>query len=1072
MKKWLLLTLTIVLSIVLITSVFAMTGGFKQINHSQKPVLWQEREMINYIPAERDLDLWRSVRLPAAPMVEEILQKSGKITNDTSPLEIEQAIQAWYQKARKTVYTGPDPVAYKRLIARERALLNSDAESLAIQEDPFPTPKKSLLGVTVEFSPPGGSEEITRTFPIDPSDPSLGCEVITQTFPALSFGDDPPPGPRDNTAFYKDGGFTVEDYRSAFFGIGPDAGYGIVREDLGGIDLSGYSLNNYLLEMSRGTYTTTGDILEAPVVVPHAHEYYGMGEYDEDEDTGDCLVDEYSDERYGEYIHDVIDAVIVEYGDTVDWSQFDADNDHVIDLLVTIHAGYAFQNGGGYDRLSTSSSTLFPIARQIGGLSTPEDTSDDYFVEGFNVDPEQLDVGGIQEEYEHQFGLPDLYAVDGSTSNAWWGAHSAGVWGGELGGTRPVGHNLWQDWMLGWRDPLVIDYNDPLLLTGNLEVDIGRARYTPEGTEDGVVVRLPEEIVNIQNEAGEGIGWYSTSGDLMDKRVTKQFDLSSATEPITFTFDAYWDIEKDWDYGYLEVSTDDGSSWTTLPDMDGVLTDFDPNTSNLGWGVTGSGSGNLRFDLSAYADSAIGLRFRYLTDTAVSNPGWWVDNISLSDINGVIYENDLENDFSDWVNEGWIVVPMEQVNQRYYTIEWRDNNGFDKSLDDPYYTVYDTSIEPPPEMEVDRLPATTPGMVIAYRDMGQGFDLYISDDLTTGISSGPKYGLITIDSHFEAVRFDTKFDTYQDGWIGYRINGRTKSGHAAFGTMPTNSWTARLGYDYDLDEYLEEPMETKTWPTMPAVQAFHDSFGYYPGLYYPGIGGSNYYHAWDASAAIPAKEPYSTRITDLEGNIIYDLQGTPGGPAGLGTGNPGDEHVQYGLHAEVVAGTDEKATIRLWNSLFEVNSSAKAYNLLTVGITGTLTFSIDENIGGYLYDPYFVIELPANLEYVGGSSSELLALDNSYASVDQIMTQINSMGFDTLLSQAKVQSEDVKYLVWSSEDIGTKLGTSYSFDVKRIEEGESVLHAWYFKNGTEQFQEEDLPVEFMSFKNYIPFVAK
>jgi len=1071
MKKWIWVTTSIAISIVLLIAAVAMLGGVKQLNNSQNPILWQEAEVVEYIPTERNLNMWRSVRLPSAPLVEEILRKSGKITDESLPLEVEQAIQVWYQMASKTAYFGPDPVAYRQLMDREKALLDPYADIAAIQEEEYPTPEKSLLGVAVEFYPPNGSEEISRTYPVDPSDPSLGCEVITQTFPALSLGGDPPPGPRDNFAFYKESGFTVDDYRSAFFEIGPDAGYGIVREDLGGIDLSGISLNNYLLEMSRGTYTTTGDILDAPVTVPHAHEYYGMGVYYEDE-GGNCVVDAFSDERYDEYIQDVIDAVIVEYADTIDWSMFDADNDHVIDLLVTIHAGYAYQNGGGDDRLSTTSSNLFPNMRQIGGLSTPGDTSDDYFVEGFNVDPEQLDVGGIQEEYEHQFGLPDLYTVDGATSNAWWGAHSAGAWGGELGGTRPVGHNLWQDWMLGWRDPLVIDYNDPLLLTGNLEVDIGRARYTPEGTEDGVVVRLPEEIVNIQNEAGEGIGWYSTSGDLMDKRVTKQFDLSSATAPITFTFDAYWDIEKDWDYGYIEVSIDDGATWDSLPDLDAVLTDSNPNGSNLGWGLTGSGSGSLRFDLSAYAGETIGLRFRYLTDTAVSNPGWWVDNINLTDSSGMIYENDLEEDFSDWLNEGWIVVPVEQVNQRYYTIEWRDNNGFDKSLDDPYYVAYSTPVEPPPELDVDRLPASTPGMIIAYRDMGQGFDYYISDDLETGISYGPKYGLITIDSHFEAVRFDTKFDGFQDGWVGYTMYGRTKSGHAAFGTMPTNSWTARLGYDYDLGEYLEDPIENKTWASMPPVQAFHDSFGYYPGLYYPGTGGLVYEHDWDSSAAIPAKEPYSTRVTDLEGNILYELHGAPIGPAGLGTGNPGDENLQYGLHVEVVDGTDESATIRLWNSLFEVNSSAKAYNLLTVGITGTLTFSIDENIGGYLYDPYFVIELPANLEYVGGSSSELLTLDNSYASIDQIMTQINSMGFDTLLSQAKVQSEDVKYLVWSSEDIGTKLGASYSFDVKRIEEGESVLHAWYFKNGTEQFQEEDLPVEFMSFKNYIPFVAK
>ena len=228
------------------------------------------------------------------------------------------------------------------------------------------------------------------------------------------------------------------------------------------------------------------------------------------------------------YAPDVIAAIVDQYGDTVDWSQFDADGDQIIDLLVIIHAGYGFQNGGGEDRLSTSSSSLFPNLIQIGGTTTPE-TDDDYYVEGFNVDPEQLDVGAIQEEFEHQFGLPDMYSTDANNSNAWWAAHSSGVWGGPLGGTRPVGHNLWQDWVLGWRDPMIIDYDDPQLVTGKLEVDLGRARYTPESTEDGVIIRLPDEGVLVENLAGDGVGWWSDSGDLMDHRVYREFDLITAT---------------------------------------------------------------------------------------------------------------------------------------------------------------------------------------------------------------------------------------------------------------------------------------------------------------------------------------------------------------------------------------------------------------------------------------------------------------------------------------------------------------------------------------------------------------
>ncbi|MCB0228363.1 MAG: hypothetical protein KDH90_04390, partial [Anaerolineae bacterium] len=145
-------------------------------------------------------------------------------------------------------------------------------------------------------------------------------------------------------------------YQEAIFGVGPDAGYGVIDHPvLGPVDLSGYTLQNYLLEMSRGAYSIGGSVLPDPVSVNHSQEYYGYAEYSED-GTGRCAAPVFSDAHPGEYIYDTIDAIKAQYNDTLDCSQFDANGDHVIDLLVTIHAGYGFQNGGGEDRLNTSSS--------------------------------------------------------------------------------------------------------------------------------------------------------------------------------------------------------------------------------------------------------------------------------------------------------------------------------------------------------------------------------------------------------------------------------------------------------------------------------------------------------------------------------------------------------------------------------------------------------------------------------------------------------------------------------------------------------------------------------------------
>ncbi len=86
--------------------------------------------------------------------------------------------------------------------------------------------------------------------------------------------------------------------------------------------------------------------------------------------------------------------------------------------------------------------------------------------------------------------------------------------------------------------------------------------------------------------------------------------------------------------------------------------------------------------------SSVWTRISYVTDPAVANPGFWVDNISVDDASGNLYFNDLETNFSDWTVEGWIVVPFTQISEQYYLFEWRDDNGFDQSLNDPYHFYY------------------------------------------------------------------------------------------------------------------------------------------------------------------------------------------------------------------------------------------------------------------------------------------------------------------------------------------------------------------------------------------------
>ncbi len=90
----------------------------------------------------------------------------------------------------------------------------------------------------------------------------------------------------------------------------------------------------------------------------------------------------------------------------------------------------------------------------------------------------------------------------------------------------------------------------------------------------------------------------------------------------------WYAIEKDWDYAYVEISTDGGQTFATLPGN--ITTNTNPHGNNRGNGITGFSSGFVTgtFDLSAYAGQQALLRLSYETDAASLEEGVYFDDIS------------------------------------------------------------------------------------------------------------------------------------------------------------------------------------------------------------------------------------------------------------------------------------------------------------------------------------------------------------------------------------------------------------------------------------------------------------
>ena len=118
------------------------------------------------------------------------------------------------------------------------------------------------------------------------------------------------------------------------------------------------------------------------------------------------------------------------------------------------------------------------------------------------------------------------------------------------------------------------------------------------------------------------------SGDALDADATAVIEVTVPKADPQLRISTKYGAEKDYDYGYVTVSTDGGQTYRALQ---GDNTTAGP----LGPGVTGDTGGAFvphNYDLTAYAGMKVLLGLRYVSDAAVSEGGWYVRGI---DVGGV-----------------------------------------------------------------------------------------------------------------------------------------------------------------------------------------------------------------------------------------------------------------------------------------------------------------------------------------------------------------------------------------------------------------------------------------------------
>ena len=165
-----------------------------------------------------------------------------------------------------------------------------------------------------------------------------------------------------------------------------------------------------------------------------------------------------------------------------------------------------------------------------------------------------------------------------------------------------------------------------------------QVKLTFEG--QGNVRLLPTEV-------GEAGCWWSNAGDAKVSTLTGEVDLTSATE-ATLSYDAWFSIEEDWDYAYIQVSEDGGEHWVVLETPN--TSDTDPLQVAFGPGYTGESGGWIaeNVDLSAYLGRQIMFRFQYVTDDALNGIGMCVSGTSIT--------VDRTSHEPDWIPQGFVLV--------------------------------------------------------------------------------------------------------------------------------------------------------------------------------------------------------------------------------------------------------------------------------------------------------------------------------------------------------------------------------------------------------------------------------
>lgn len=210
------------------------------------------------------------------------------------------------------------------------------------------------------------------------------------------------------------------------------------------------SMHNYLKLQSNGQYAPPIDVF-GPVTMPNKCSYYGSND------------SQGNDQHPAEMVIEACKAL----DDEVDFSQYDTNNDGLVDNVYIIYAGKGEADGG-------ATTTIWPHQWDTYSAERLYVQLDGVHVLSYACSSELngrdiYAMGTPLHEYSHVIGLPDYYDTDYGTNHTT--GRTPGDWslmdGGSYNdnGKTPPNYSIYDKYYLGWLTPEVLAVDEHLDIT-------------------------------------------------------------------------------------------------------------------------------------------------------------------------------------------------------------------------------------------------------------------------------------------------------------------------------------------------------------------------------------------------------------------------------------------------------------------------------------------------------------------------------------------------------------------------------------------------------------------------------